>query len=566
MVIKSKNIKLAFLLAAVLSTAACDDEVEHDIPSVDAPQVVALTPATGTSKVGMGDVTVTVEYDKNVFFATKNANQIVVNGGTLVSADVIGSGKVFTMVVNCPARETQVSISIPEGLITGSQGKSAPAVEVSFTTVALDKTPVMATSAPAIKLYNYLLENNDSKTLSATMANVAWNTEEAEKVYQWTGKYPAMNCFDYVHLQSSGSNWIDYSNIAPVKDWWDNNGLVLAMWHWNVPTAGQDPFSTGLWTGTAVMPGDWSGNVQLTDADALALFVNAKVGNKIKVTTSDVAAGAQGSFKNSGWSEIASGTDYFNITGDFELTITEDILASLQEGGLIISGHDYTATGVYLTNGIGDTYNFYKEGSSFDADKALTAGTWENEVFTADLAKVAGYLKLLQEENIPVIWRPFHEAAGGWFWWGKNADSFKAMWIAMFDYFKAQGLNNLIWVWTTETGDENWYPGDAYVDIIGRDLYGNSSDDCASEYTSIAGTYGNKMIALSECGYSATTSSIVGKISEQWTAGAHWLWFMPWYAGVNDDGSPVAHADQAWWQDAMQQSFVITRDQVSSMK
>ena len=85
---------------------------------------------------------------------------------------------------------------------------------------------------------------------------------------------------------------------------------------------------------------------------------------------------------------------------------------------------------------------------------------------------MAGYLKLLHDANIPVIWRPLHEAAGGWFWWGKNADSFKKLWIQMFDYFKAQGLNNLIWVWTSETGDADWYPGDAYVDIIGRDLYG----------------------------------------------------------------------------------------------
>ena len=172
------------------------------------------------------------------------------------------------------------------------------------------------------------------------------------------------------------------------------------------------------------------------------------------------------------------------------------------------------------------------------------------------MAKVAGYLKLLQDSNIPVIWRPFHEAAGGWFWWGKDADSSKKLWITMFDYFKSQGLNNLIWVWTCQTGDENWYPGDAYVDIIGCDIYGKSTDVCSEQYVTVAETYGNKMVALSECG-------TVGKISEQWASGARWSWFMPWY---DAEDAETPHADQAWWKDAMEQNFVISREDLPDMK
>ena len=225
---------------------------------------------------------------------------------------------------------------------------------------------------------------------------------------------------------------------------------------------------------------------------------------------------------------------------------------------MIIGGHDYTVTGVYLEGGsASDTkYAFYREDTDFDADNALTEGTWENKVFTEDLAKVAANLKLLQDEGIPVIWRPFHEAAGGWFWWGKNATSFKNMWIAMFNYFKAEGLNNLIWVWTTETGDDDWYPGDAYVDIVGRDIYTKDASTCASDYSSIVVAYGNKMVALSECG-------TVGKISEQWAAGARWSWFMPWY---DAEDAETPHADQAWWKDAMEQNFVISREDLPDMK
>lgn len=102
--------------------------------------------------------------------------------------------------------------------------------------------------------------------------------------------------------------------------------------------------SESIWTGSQVMPDDWSGNIQLS-AD---LFTSAKVGDVIHVKTEDVLSGAQGSFKNGSWAAIADGTDYFDISGDFELIITADILTQLQSGGLIISGHDYTAIEVSI--------------------------------------------------------------------------------------------------------------------------------------------------------------------------------------------------------------------------
>ncbi|MDR2955634.1 MAG: hypothetical protein LBV43_11185 [Prevotella sp.] len=64
------------------------------------------------------------------------------------------------------------------------------------------------------------------------------------------------------------------------------------------------------------------------------------------------------------------------------------------------------------------------------------------------------------------------------------------------------------------------------------------------------------MIALTESG-------TVGLLSEQWNAGARWAWFMPWY-GTNDSGAK--HATDEWWQDAMNQSYVVTRDVLPSFK
>ncbi len=564
---KKLNIKWMLSLIAAFTFASCDTDVDHDIPAVDAPVLVSTTPESGAAKVKTGEITIEVKYDKNIFFATDNLSEIKFTGGELISADVLGASNILTVKVNVPGRETACSLSIPEGIVTGLNQMPAPAVSVQFSTVALDKTLVAATSAKAVKLYNYLLDNFETKTLSAMMANVAWNTEMSEKVYGWTGKYPAINCFDYVHLPASvaGADWINYGDITPVKDWSDKGGIVAAMWHWNVPKkAVGEASSTQIWEGETVMPGDWSGNVQMTDDAAKAVFADAQVGQVIRVAVKDVAAGAQGSFKNSGWSEIASGTDYFDISGDYTLVITEDVLKSLQEGGLIIGGHDYTAVAVYLENNgtaldPNKDYAFYKADTEFDATNATVEGTWENKVFTEDLKNAAAYLKLLRDADIPVLWRPFHEAAGGWFWWGKDAASFKSLWIAMFNYFKTEGLDNLIWVWTTEGNDADWYPGDQYVDIVGRDVYNKETADCVSEYTSIAENYGNKIVSLSECG-------TVGLISEQWASGARWSWFMPWYDGTNEDGSPVVHADEAWWKDAMSQEFVVSREDLPSME
>lgn len=96
-------------------------------------------------------------------------------------------------------------------------------------------------SPEAENLLQYLKEIEGEKTLSGTTANVNWNINEAKWVYKHTGKWPALNFFDFIHLPFSPSNWIDYSNITEVYNWNKNGGIVGCMWHWNMPTNdGQD--------------------------------------------------------------------------------------------------------------------------------------------------------------------------------------------------------------------------------------------------------------------------------------------------------------------------------------
>lgn len=569
-------------------TACADTDAQYSIPDVEAPQFVASTPVAGANNVKRGDVTVTVKYDKRVFFASQDKDKIVVDGGTLTNAIVYGADSLLTMTLNVPQRGQEVSITIPEGLVTNGQGKPAASVNVNFTTTDLDKTPVMATSTSAKALYNYLLENVDNKIISGMMANVAWNQECADKVNEWTGKYPAINGFDYGHMPASkaGANWINYKDITPVKNWSDNHGIVQMMWHWNVPK-NEPQAGKGI-----EMLSDWSANLQLTNDAVKAAIGNAQVGDKLVATISDVADDAQGSIKNSSWTgftdEAGTSWEYFDISGDqYSMTLDATTLADMKNNGFILSGHDYTLTGVYIVPANKDLaqgtqlykptanldpnkdYNFYlksesyPEGTTFDAANALTEGTWENQVWKDDMQTLTEYLTLLKNANIPVLWRPFHEASGKWFWWGKDADSFKKLWIAMFNELKEAGLDNLIWVWTSCGNDNDWYPGDAYVDIVARDLYGEDDAKCATEYADLSATYGNKIVTLGECGYSTYTNSQIATVSKQWNAGAKWSWFMVWY---NDESSQTYHSTQEWWQDAMSQPNIITRDQVPSLK
>jgi len=84
-------------------------------------------------------------------------------------------------------------------------------------------------------LLTYMEQNVGVKMLSGAMANVNYNTNEADWVYKHTGKYPALNCFDFIHAPfSSTGGWIDYGNPATALQWSDNGGIVAAMWHWNM--------------------------------------------------------------------------------------------------------------------------------------------------------------------------------------------------------------------------------------------------------------------------------------------------------------------------------------------
>lgn len=458
-------LKGGFLFSTFLLFISCSSgENDPAVAEGEVPALVSSVPSDGTKDLSVGEITIILTYDQNITLV--NPHEIKINGNDVESASaafkeltvkaILGKGTIYTL-------------TIPSGKVKGPTGLLAAQVSISFQTKSpvsydIPSTLVTLSVMPQTQnVYNFLRENYGKKLISGTMANVNWNINEAEWMYKHTGKYPALNAFDFVHLYASPANWIDYGNTTVIENWWNNNGLVAATWHWNVP----------------------------------------------------------------------------------------------QSEGSSNYGFYYTGK----NNGTGET--------SFDVTKAVQNGTSENLRVKADLNKIADYLLLLKAKNIPVIWRPMHEASGGWFWWGaKGATPFKALWKLMFDTFKEKGVNNLIWVWTAQTGDNEWYPGNEYVDIIGCDIYNKTViSQLTDEYTSLVQTYPNKIITLSECGN-------VANMSLQWNAGATWSWFMPWYDyDRTKDVSALAfnetihqYANITWWTNVLNQSVILTRDQMPNLK
>jgi mannan endo-1,4-beta-mannosidase len=135
------------------------------------------------------------------------------------------------------------------------------------------------------------------------------------------------------------------------------------------------------------------------------------------------------------------------------------------------------------------------------------------------IAAFFGDLKDRQGQLIPIIFRPYHEQNGGWFWWGSQSctpEEYISLWRFTFDYLcHKKQLHNIIWCFSpgeVQTKDqylETW-PGDDYVDILGIDSYFSSRRKTQREQTikvydmlvNIADEK-NKIAAITETGLEA---------------------------------------------------------------
>jgi len=425
-----------------------------------APSTISLSPETLTAAQGGGDYGLTIKSPSRPHISGL-PEWITLQDGTFKNYQMTVTLKVAA---NTSFDARTASLLVTAGSLSQSVSVSQPGRENPVTKIS--ESPVTSgITKEGQALYKYLYNLYGKKTLSAVMAKVNWNNDIAQAVYQKAGKYPAINCYDFIHILYSGANWINYSNIQPVREWHNAGGIVSLMWHFNVPK-------------TQAAPGAVDG-----------------------VTT-------------------------------------------------------------------------YAKETSFKASNVFVEGSWEQVWFDYYVDQVADVILQLQNAGIAALWRPFHEAAGNyyaktysgaaWFWWGaEGPEVCKKLWNRLWDAFQTKGIKNLIWVWTAQNyngnsgaydNDEAYYPGDAKVDVVARDLYGSSAKAAAQEFTQLQALYPAKMIALGECGWSE--SSAIGKVGDMWEAGGTWAWFMPWYTG------DYTMVDTDWWKAAFALDYVITRDQV----
>ncbi len=171
--------------------------------------------------------------------------------------------------------------------------------------------------------------------------------------------------------------------------------------------------------------------------------------------------------------------------------------AKTSDGILTFSYHWYSPRG-------GRDKSFYAANTDFNADRVLIEGTPEREAFFHDMDEIAGLLKPFCDNDIPVLWRPFHESDGDWFWWGaRGPKTAMELYKLMFEHFTEKyHLDNLLWVWNSRLAEG--YPGDEYVDVISVDIYPEEyrPTDYAAEYEElIRNTTDKKVAALTEVGY-----------------------------------------------------------------
>ena len=259
----------------------------------------------------------------------------------------------------------------------------------------------------------------------------------------------------------------------------------------------------------------------------------------------------------------------YNTTSDWRDQAPERCIEWVNEYGGIatVSWHWNVPTEKGST-----TTAFYVESTgntpftTFSAKNAVTEGTWEHELILKDIELIAGELQKLEDADVPILWRPLHEAEGAWFWWGADGpEACKALYRLLYDQLtNVYGLDNLIWQWTGYTYETSadWYPGDDVVDMIGYDKYNavdgmpNLSSISSTFYSLVQSTDGEKMVAMTE---NDSIPSLENLVNDK----AAWLYFCPWYMNylTSEQNNPVENLVEIY-----QSEYCITLDELPDLK
>ncbi len=237
-----------------------------------------------------------------------------------------------------------------------------------------------------------------------------------------------------------------------------------------------------------------------------------------------------------------------------------------ENGGIVTFCWHWNAPEKYLT---AEWYKgFNTNATNIDLAKIMKGEDKEGyDLLMEDIDAIAQQLLILQEAKVPVLWRPLHEAAGGWFWWGASGpEAYKELYILLYDKLTNEyKLNNLIWLWNGQ--GKEWYPGDAYVDIIGEDSYPGErvyGSQVNKYLEAVNYTANKKLIVLSENGCVPDPDLMARD-------GAMWGFFCTWGGEfVAKDSSIYAlseqYTEEAMLKKAYDSELVLTLDELPDLK
>ena len=176
--------------------------------------------------------------------------------------------------------------------------------------------------------------------------------------------------------------------------------------------------------------------------------------------------------------------------------------------------------------------------TDWEFQQVLTPGTDLHARWERQADRIAGYLRELEDAGVPVLFRPYHEMNGNWFWWGgrPGAQGTAAMYRMIFDrYVHVHHLNNLIWVWNVNAPSINagpvdqYWPGAGYADVVALDVYGPFEQSFYDSMLALAD--GHKPIALAEVGTMPTLDVLARQ--------PRWAYMMMWSGSAEGSNTPA---------------------------
>ena len=260
-----------------------------------------------------------------------------------------------------------------------------------------------------------------------------------------------------------------------------------------------------------------------------------------------------------GWENPGSRTN----TPDQNVAALADYIEKADAAGGIntISGHApnfVTGNDMYDTTG--------------DVVAAILPGGSKNAELNAYLDRLAALADSVHDADgnpIPIIYRPWHENNGSWFWWGAThatAGQYKELFRYTVEYLRdTKGVRNFLYAYSPTgtfggdpTGYLNTYPGDDYVDILGYDHYDESGDASAQWLTGTIQDLGmiatlaeqrGKVSALTEYGFSS------GLKANGSNTNLHW--FTDVLAAMKADPEASKSAYVMTWSNWSADSFMV---------